>query len=1727
MPVTLAPEQLIIKPPEGATPPKENPFKAALNKARQPLSQKTQDLIAQVKQRMARNPTKPGERMEAIASDQPETPATPQETPVEKPKEEEKEKSVEGLSAYEQLEQLSENGKIETQEKPAILDPQTEYQKALAEVQAERAEDPFVMLRKHMGQENPPATSLERTRVFTPQDRARHKALELRARTMGVKDIEGFNRLVEYFESTMTQPETSYVTYKADISQNEKDRVAVEWYTKGYSSASFKEPKNGKMQLQLTREVPYNIEISNAVGFKSESIPVLKAILETGIDPIPVLEALGSLVSLGPAFLNANRIGVDSTTYTSDTESFLQLLKDPNLPVMLPVIKNMARLPHEYWGLYRLGEGKTQIDMLRDLARQRDVSIYSEDFFEKAGIIAKALGRNVSIEQLPNYHELINNPDRIAFLAIGIERGIIPRPRFDYGRDDTFNIFDSLKILERDNLLGPLTTLLHAGVKIDRPIFGPDKEIPGYSSVYGYRPDTITNNTNDALRQFIREPAVQTLLQDQDRQAFTQALRKIQGDDISSTLAEELYPIRQELVTVNNLLFSTLDGQYEGPGTYGEKKLTHLKTLLQSEERRQILVSPQFQEFVATLQQEGTTIKHGDYFYEQKQDMFDGTEHPRQEILLVQLFKARDIANLIDPDLVKKILRPDRYGANQYEGIDQLKSILQYRDTIRMLRDAGVELDPENFQDNKWISTIRHNLFFMHPNYLQAVPQERKSEWIRAAVKLPRQLQYGLIGRGKFIEEGPSNYVPKITAEAIDRVSKLASIVSSSEFFPQEFQYDSFKLPEVYATIGEYKGDLDAIFTNGNPNAEFAKLLVQAKMPHGLSLVLKPEMLDSFTGDAQNTLRAWLEFPENLQIRAVGESMFPNFSPEFADRYRVVGDIMHIAKIDSISENLIDFVKYTENHQHLLVDGNLSRMFIDAVRERSPQDLQKFLTQDVLPQYDGSERSVVETWLVLPDDLQQEVIKEAPDFPTVSPDQAEKYRVAAETITRIRNSPSAEIKRLEKELIGQLWKLDNPTQALDEIIGVFEKNNLPLVGKVYRVFETIYDNPNASGKTTLERDLAEKSYLSPVLRTATPQERREIIYRDLLSVNIHSGNPQLRDYLEVIRDGEQVVTKMEQEGASMLSQREQQQLGHFFDKMDMLYTTSLFGRTIEARRRARKIDSSPATAHLPLQERLDALRKNFRIRGDQRLSDRLSEMFLRPVGFTSIEDALEEMDRSKVQADSRNRQFVQGGDGKIVLKPGDRFKGVNSRDIGKILERGAVAGEYLGASAGSDFTPYDTDTAIIPETDLKNGTKGAIAATASNGYGNLLLVIRERGQFGGEPEQYESFASGTVGDTHYGIRTGFPSTEIDAIIAKDSSRSQSLDDLFVAIAQNGVYIPVGNTNGEIIFTQAQFEEYRKTFDGVSEYSPTPVSVKRVGIDADTSFPTNQEVVINTRRTLDQLMGEIKTDRGRVINLSDEIRRRIGNTLAASGVTLRGEFDTGIYGAELVDTGSTARGSNLPGDYDFDLSLQLDPNDSKRLTEVVQVVKGVLKLQEDKSHAEADYIQVRGMGSQIIEGQTLDIDIGVGKRSDEGVFASSDAIAQKLESIRATYGDEAYYDSLANIVLAKKILKEGHAYKKLEHGGMGGIGVENWILLNNGNVLDAFQSFWQAAHDESGNVVPYEEFANKYKIFDAGINIKYNSHDNFVRVLKENGYRAMLQTIGEYLQVAPQTSEVAA
>ena len=93
-------------------------------------------------------------------------------------------------------------------------------------------------------------------------------------------------------------------------------------------------------------------------------------------------------------------------------------------------------------------------------------------------------------------------------------------------------------------------------------------------------------------------------------------------------------------------------------------------------------------------------------------------------------------------------------------------------------------------------------------------------------------------------------------------------------------------------------------------------------------------------------------------------------------------------------------------------------------------------------------------------------------------------------------------------------------------------------------------------------------------------------------------------------------------------------------------------------------------------------------------------------------------------------------------------------------------------------------------------------------YGQTYLVFKDNPRIEttrGESEEeytqkrknqnYELFRTSGIGSTHYGIRTGIASSEIEYIITKENPKRICLD-----IALNGIYIPVVDIQGNLLFT---------------------------------------------------------------------------------------------------------------------------------------------------------------------------------------------------------------------------------------------------------------------------------------------------------------------------------------
>lgn len=659
----------------------------------------------------------------------------------------------------------------------------------------------------------------------------------------------------------------------------------------------------------------------------------------------------------------------------------------------------------------------------------------------------------------------------------------------------------------------------------------------------------------------------------------------------------------------------------------------------------------------------------------------------------------------------------------------------------------------------------------------------------------------------------------------------------------------------------------------------------------------------------------------------------------------------------------------------------------------------------------------------------------------------------------IEDSPSQEIQRLKDSLFGELLHTQNPFESYQNIENIFIKNNLPTLGKIFKVFETLYS------PSRMKEMLTPKG-LSPVLQKASPKKKYYIAYQDLLHAHIYSANRSLRQYAETLLKGEEIISKTEASGVAALTETEQRQLRFVFDKFDTLFANSLLGE---------RMSLEAGVSEQSLEERYLKLREYLGVREGQRMTERIAEMFLKPAGLKGLDQMLGLMKETKLRAHERGIGMVKNAQERMLsLAQGDLLKGVRIEFIENILQNGSVAKEFLGYAAASDSTPFDTDVSMVLEEDLEQGVESAFNNSLAPGYGELIFAIKDRGQFqhtgAGVPIKYdkeklELFSTG--GGRHYGIRTGFPSTEIDFMIVKPSmfEDKKRWTKLCYEIAQNGYYIPITDTKGTVLFTPEMYDEYRKTFAGLDRYDGDPLFVMRMPSDHAYS------------RAFQEILKEKDMDTQHLANITHYVRLTVARALTEMHITLRDEFSTSILGAELLDIGSTGRNTNMPGDYDFDLTLKLDAKDFTGAQDIANRIKQQFTMDKDDSHQErSGYYQLRAMGVSRIGDMALtkpiDIDIGFAKKSDLSVFGTHDAVGEKLAYIKEHQGDDTYKEVVAAIVLCKRILKAGSAYKRVEEGGFGGIGVENWILANHGDIRSAFTSFYDAAF-ENGMRIPFE------------------------------------------------------
>lgn len=787
----------------------------------------------------------------------------------------------------------------------------------------------------------------------------------------------------------------------------------------------------------------------------------------------------------------------------------------------------------------------------------------------------------------------------------------------------------------------------------------------------------------------------------------------------------------------------------------------------------------------------------------------------------------------------------------------------------------------------------------------------------------------------------------------------------------------------------------------------------------------------------------------------------------------------------------------------------------------------------------------------------------------------EKLDMLLDILTRITYSNAIEITAFKLSLTDLLFATDNPVENLKKIEDIFLRNNIPLCGKMFLCFKILY--PKVSNVDGGRISFDDKSRLAPgFLNSTVPnvgfhasnEEKRQIvIFNDLLRVSYRSGERSLIEYLNNIEIGNNIYSRILQNNFDItgLSESDKEILEIFVSHLEVLYSNTKKGK-----------DSLINFDGLDLPNKLRILGKEFGISERHDLKDRIVRSFCYMAGIKSFDELKELVIKSSEEQKTRINKFmeeIKQNGGVFKFQEGDYVRGIGDIEalIGSI-GTGNYSKEHLGVFRGyseSDTTPLDVDITQVKEAE---NIYAAIAGSPTGfGFGNIYVILKKdnpnlyisRDKGGNfthaqyDPTKIEMFQTGY--ETHWGARTGISFADIDCILYKqnriindkepydengnvnytgtDSGDSYDKDDLPAvkfAIVRNGYYIPVIDFAGRIIFTEEEFNFLRSKMQGLSYYG-------------ETTYELSDELIIpdveKIASTLDEDSVKFTVDRrNKVYAIIKEVMDELGISMKYS---ISRDLSRGSI--EIIDTGSTGRNTNIPYDGDFDLYMRLDAEIMRR-SDVLSKFK---KLLENKFREYgAGYIGYTDHGDLRLDKfclnpdkpeEMIKIDISFGVKTSKVVYSSDVCLSDRLETIKKLYPDQYKY-VVANIILAKQILKspEVGAYKPHRtdpyQGGLGGIGVENWILQNGGSFVQACRSFLKAATDEkTGEIISFDEFRKKYEIWDFGENHftargdrsetdsnKRNPmsnflYDNFVtNNMNSTGYQKMIKMIKEYL-----------
>lgn len=352
----------------------------------------------------------------------------------------------------------------------------------------------------------------------------------------------------------------------------------------------------------------------------------------------------------------------------------------------------------------------------------------------------------------------------------------------------------------------------------------------------------------------------------------------------------------------------------------------------------------------------------------------------------------------------------------------------------------------------------------------------------------------------------------------------------------------------------------------------------------------------------------------------------------------------------------------------------------------------------------------------------------------------------------------------------------------------------------------------------------------------------------------------------------------------------------------------------------------------------------------------------------------------------------------------------------------------------------------------------------------------------------------------------FDSTKTTLPEMPDLAESLYLQRLQLLEALSNHYAPIyALKSNNLLYTLDAFLDFRQKMSGLKSYGlPHYNFSENLFFEELTPYLTK----------VDENLAKVTTQQNAIY---DELKRIIAST----GLSFSDEL-------EIIGIGSTSRGTNVPDleslrNSDFDFVIRLLATDLPVVSQTI--LDCLLKENPEAVCKKNDTYRLRLLNVKIPSLTNL-VDIDISFMTQKKEYLSTEAaVMERLDAMKMQ-DYEKYKLVLANIMYTKALFQSNAIYKPMRSlpeyakslGGLGGIGIENWLLQNGGSLIDSAKDFTIVAKDKD-----YLTFASVYPVMDFGKNHVFVSqdkfpYDNFVQKnMGPNGYKIMNKLLLDFLK----------